>query len=147
MIQSVPQAVALLTLPGRSLTILFPSGVPRGRAFKYVWMDWPQDLSPPCLLGPPVRLDPHSSFPGAPWGQLVSRMAKLLVNSGQGQSSKNDSGDMMQIRLLDAFTNPFLLPHPRTYVIRAKYLPNLLMDFSLVIFSHSHVKQRFSFFG
>ena len=66
MIQSISQAVALLTLHGRSLTILFPLGVPRGRAFKYLCMGWLQDLSPPFLLGPlagPTRL--------IPWGSLV----------------------------------------------------------------------------
>ena len=67
MIQSISQAIALPTLPGRSLMILFPLGVPRERAFKYLWMGWPQDLSPPFLLSPlagPTRL--------IPWGSLVA---------------------------------------------------------------------------
>lgn len=101
-----------------------------------VWAGSRTCLLPSCWV---LWLDPHASFPGARWWQSLSRLPKLLVNSGQGQSSKNESCDMMQIRLLVAFTNPFLLPHPRTYIIRAKYLPNLLMDFSLVTFSHSHV--------
>lgn len=117
-IQSVSQAPALLTLPGRSLTILFPWGV-QGNVHlnTCVWPGPRTCLLPSCWI---LWLDPHTSSPGAPWWRSVSRLPKLLVNSGQGQSSKNDSCNMTQIRLLVAFTNPFFLPHPRIYVIRAK---------------------------